>query len=266
LSKALSILGVVAAVAFAVAPNFTSINPKIAAYLTLIGTAVSAASGALVRFGAGNRYLTAIGVAVAVLSVVAGAADLLPEQVVQVLTVVGTALAAIGKSLFGFEAEEGGNYQAAILLPLIGLLALGSASCDRSKQLAASTDRVAGYVAAGLAIVDRQTTTGEMTPETGIAIVTTLRVVNTLNANLITEGKKYLDNNGNLRLDGDGQQKLLAILATSQSTIQTLINDPRITKLSPESRAKWSALTNDLGQTISVIAELVKTAKVTRAK
>lgn len=107
MSKAISVLGVLSAVTFAVAAQFSLINPKVGMWLMLLGTIAAAASGALTKYGHTNTYVTVAGVTVAVASVVAGAADILPAQVTMIASIVGTAVAAAGKSLFGFEPKEG---------------------------------------------------------------------------------------------------------------------------------------------------------------
>ena len=149
-----------------------------------------------------------------------------------------------------------------IFLALIVLIGLSSVACsDKGKQFAASTDRIAGYVGVGLIIVDQQTSTGQMSPETGVAIVTALRQVNTLNGQLVIEAKKYIDADGNLALTGDGQQNLLNILASSNVIINTLVNDPRVSNLEDGKKAQIIAVTNNLSATIATIGELIKTAK-----
>jgi hypothetical protein len=137
MSKIVSALGVLSAVLFALAPQFSSLNPKIAALFTLVGTAVAAASGAVIKFGGSNKIVTILGIVLAVASVGAGAADLLPSSVVLVFSVVGTAVAAIGKSLFGWESDpspEGGStnaFKSVIALFLVGTLAGGFTSCAK---------------------------------------------------------------------------------------------------------------------------------------
>ncbi len=106
MQKVISVLGVVSAVTFAVAAQFNIINPRIGMWLVLFGTAASAATGALTKYGSTNIYVTVGGVVVAVASVVAGAADVLPQQVTLIASIVGTAIAAAGKSLFGIEADK----------------------------------------------------------------------------------------------------------------------------------------------------------------
>lgn len=260
MQQVISALGVISAVTFAVAPQFTSIQPKTAAVLTLIGTAVSALSGALVKYGAENRVITGLGAALAVVSVGAGATDVLPDNVTLVLSIVGTALAAAGKSLFDWNDLTGGKLPL-ILIPVLGLSTLGAAGCDRGREFAATLDRVSGYVATGLQIVDEQTAAGTMSPETGAAIVATLRQINAVNGKLITEAKQYVTSDGKLSLTANGQTSLLAIVGSSRSVAVKLLTDPRITSLPEAEQAKWVGVINNLTTTLDLIAEIVKTAK-----
>ena len=262
MQQVISALGVISAVTFAVAPQFTSIQPKTAAVLTLIGTAVSALSGALVKYGAGNRVITGLGAALAVVSVGAGATDVLPGNVTLVLSIIGTALAAVGKSLFDWSDLTGGGKLPLILIPVLGLSTLGAAGCDRGREFAATLDRVSGYVATGLQIVDEQTAAGTMSPETGAAIVTTLRQINTVNGRLVSEAKQYVTPDGKLSLTVNGQTALLNIVGSSRSVAVKLLTDPRITSLPEAEQAKWVGVINNLTTTLDLIAEIVKTAKV----
>lgn len=111
MSKVIAILGVVSAVAFAVAPQMgVGVSMKTAAWLTLIGTAATAATGALTKYGQAHISVTIGGVAVAVLAVLAGAVDILPEQVTLMASILGTAIAAAGKSLVpGMDPVEEGE-------------------------------------------------------------------------------------------------------------------------------------------------------------
>lgn len=152
-----------------------------------------------------------------------------------------------------------------IILGLVVLIGLSASACnDKGKQFAATTDRVAGYVGTGLILVDQYTSTGQMSAETGVAIVTVLRQVNTLNGQLVTEAKTYVQPDGSLALTGDGQQKLLAILASSTSIINTLTNDPRVLALPNTQKAQINALTVNLGATIATLGELIKTIKLVK--
>ena len=149
----------------------------------------------------------------------------------------------------------------ASFLILIAISTMFGGCSDEGKQFAATTDRIAGYVGTGLILVDQQTSTGQMSAETGVAIVTALRQVNTLNGQLVTEAKKYVDADGNLALTGDGQQNLLNILASSNGIINTLVNDPRVLNLSEPKRNEIIAVAANLSATIASIGELIKTTK-----
>jgi hypothetical protein len=261
MEKVISGLGVVAAVTFAVAPQFGAVQPKTAAWLVLIGTAVSAASGALTKYGESNKTLTGIGVVVAVAAVIAGATDLIPSNVTMIFSVIGTAVAAVGKSLFNIEPDEpGSGGSAGTTLLLIGVLGLaaGASGCDKSKQLAATTDRVAGYVAAGLTIVERQTTTGEMSTETGAVIVNALDKVNTLNKELIAEARNYQTPDGGLALTESGKAKLLTLLGSGKAIATNLVNDPTFLKLPVAKRQEVALLIQDLTNTITAAVSLVE--------
>ena len=148
------------------------------------------------------------------------------------------------------------------LIVLVGLS--GVACSDKGKQFAATADRVAGYVGTGLILVDQYTSTGQMSNETGIAIVTVLRQVNTLNGQLVTEAKTYVQPDGSLALTGDGQAKLLAILASSTSLVNTLTNDPRVLALPDGQKTQINALVGNLGATIATLGELIKTVKLVK--
>ena len=151
-----------------------------------------------------------------------------------------------------------------VSLALIALIALTSACSDQGKQFAATTDRIAGYVGTGLIIVDQQTSTGQMSAETGVAIVTALRSVNTLNGQVVDEAKKYVDENGNLKLTGDGQDKLLKILDSSTVVVNGLVNDERVLSLQPTQRQQITLVAMNIGATIASLTELVKTAKLAK--
>jgi hypothetical protein len=112
MSKLIAVLGVVTAVAFAVAPQFDALSPQVTPWLMLLGTLAAAVAGALTKFGGKNVYVTIIGVGVAGASVLAGAVDVLPANVVSVAGIVGTALAAMGRSLFPMLNEPNDEEEA----------------------------------------------------------------------------------------------------------------------------------------------------------
>jgi len=266
MQKIISILGVISSVTFAVAPQFTSLQPKTAAWLVLIGTTVTSASGALMKFGEDNKVITAIGVAVAVLTVLAGAADLLPANAVFILTVAGTALAAVGKSLFNFSSSDDdfpGNGGKGFIILLMLVAGVGSlTACEKDKEYAKTLDRVSGYVNAGIQLVDRQTGTGEMSKETGIVITTSLVQINELNRQLITVSQSYISKDGQrLELTGDGKTKILSILISSRTIANELVNNPVFKAIPDAKRRQYTILIDDLVGTIASITELVTVAK-----
>jgi hypothetical protein len=146
--QVISALGVISAILFSIAPQFNTLNPKTAAWLALIGTTVSALSGALVKFRwSENRVVTVIGAVLAVVSVLAGANDLLHANIVFILTVLGTALAAVGRSLFGWTdgdltgSGNGGSIRLALPWVLaVGLLSLTTQVGCARRQTGESAD------------------------------------------------------------------------------------------------------------------------------
>ena len=263
MQKLISILGVVSAVTFAVAPQFSSIQPKTAAWLALIGTAVSAASGALLKFGEDNKVITAIGIAVAVSTVLAGSADLLPSNVVFILTVAGTALSAVGKSLFNFSGDDDGdnvrNIKTYSVVLLISILAGTQTACEKDKEFVKTLDRVAGYVNVGLKLVERQTISGEMSKETGIVIVTSLVQINDLNKQLIEVTQGYVSQDGTkLELTGDRKIKILSILMSSRTIALDLVNNPNFKAVPEGKRREYTILIDQIVGTIGSLTDLIK--------
>jgi hypothetical protein len=145
-------------------------------------------------------------------------------------------------------------------------LCLAGAGCSNDgKQFAATTDRIAGYVSTGLTIVEQQTSTGLMSRDTGAAIVVALRSVNTLNAQVILEGQRYVDpNTGKINLTADGKVKLIDILNSSTQIAATLTQDDRILKLSQTQREQILGIIGGINATTGSLIQLVKAAKEKR--
>lgn len=275
MSKIISILGVISSVLFATAPQFSTLQPKTAAWLTLIGTVATAASGALVKYGSKNIYPTIIGVAVAVISVLAGANDLIPSNIVFILTVAGTALASFGKSLFGIGKNDDGNDDVIGsslrgsglgVLFILGI-SLALTACDKSNEYAKSLDRVSGYIQTGQELVDYQISNQQINASSAIAIVKTFQTINALNGNLIAETKLHLSPDGkSLILDKESKGKLLAIMASGQGVATKLLADPAFTSLPDESRTKYTRIINELVTTINLIGQLVDAVKLQEVK
>lgn len=272
MQKIVSILGVVASVLFATAPQFSTLQPKTAAWLTLLGTVATAASGALTKFGERNIYITVTGVMIAVLSVVANAGELIPANITFILTVAGTAIAAFGKSLFSIGADSNTdddqpkytNY----LIPVLLLgLAGSTAACDKSTEYAKTLDRVAGYVGTGLDLVEYQVGTGQLAKDPAIAITTALITVNEINGQLIVETKKYISADGkSLNIDQAGKDKLLAIVNSSRSVATGLLANQSFASIPDDKRQKYIVLINEITATIDVVGQLIDTVKVQGGK
>ena len=152
------------------------------------------------------------------------------------------------------------------LLTVIFGLCLADAGCsDDGKQFAATTDRIAGYVSTGLTIVEQQTSTGLMSRDTGAAIVVALRSVNTLNAQVILEGQRYIDpNTGKINLTADGKVKLIDILNSSTQIAATLTQDDRILKLSQTQREQILGIIGGINATTGSLIQMVQAAKEKR--
>lgn len=278
MQKIISILGVISAVLFATAPQFTAIQPKTAAILTLIGTVATAASGALIRFGISNIYVTVIGVLIAVISVLAGANDIIPGNVVTVLTIAGTAIAALGKSLFGIDKDDDDNDSGNSIigsslrnsgLGLIVLILAASSltACDKDREFVKTMDRAAGYIQTGLDLVEYQADNNQISPESAIVITSALQAVNTVNGELIAETKNHLSEDGkSLKLNTASKAKLLAIVESSKNVAINLLSNPQFTSLPEDKRVKYTVLIRELTATIDVVGQLINAVKTEGGK
>lgn len=278
MQKIISILGVISAVLFATAPQFTAIQPKTAAILTLIGTVATAASGALIRFGISNIYVTVIGVLIAVISVLAGANDIIPGNVVTVLTIAGTAIAALGKSLFGIDKDDDDNDSGNSIigsslrnsgLGLIVLILAASSltACDKDREFVKTMDRAAGYIQTGLDLVEYQADNKQISLESAIAITSALQAVNTVNGELIAETKNHLSEDGkSLKLNTASKAKLLAIVESSKNVAINLLSNPQFTSLPEDKRVKYTVLIRELTATIDVVGQLINAVKTEGGK
>lgn len=105
--KIISVLGLVAAVALAIAGQLEAINPKWGLIAMAVAAVASAAGGALSQF-TGNYYVTGIGLVVAVSGAILGFDGLIGAGAAQVIAIIGTAAAAAGKALWP-ESNSTGN-------------------------------------------------------------------------------------------------------------------------------------------------------------
>ena len=148
--------------------------------------------------------------------------------------------------------------QIAVLGLLLLTIAAGSA-CDKSKEFAKNADRIAGYVATGIDIAEKDLPSGS---NAQIQTLITLRAVNTINGEITAEAKKYVSADGKrLELTGAGKDKLLRIIGSGNTTIQALLKNEDFLSLPVEKRAKITSTINDLMETFTVMVELVGAVK-----
>jgi len=137
-----------------------------------------------------------------------------------------------------------------------------AATCDKSKQLAINLDRTSGYLDTVGALVANQVTAGTISENTGAAIVADLRQINRLNADLISTAREYLTADGSLRLTGDGQTRLLALVGSARQVISSRLSDPEFSKLSPAARQDIERNLREVERLFALVTETIKTARL----
>lgn len=145
---------------------------------------------------------------------------------------------------------------------IIALLLVTGSACDKSKQFAVNVDRIAGYIDSAGALVASQVETGTISRETGARIVADLRQVNRLNGDLISTARGYLTPDGSLRLTGDGQARLLAIVSSARQVITSRLSDPDFTNLSDGQRAEIARNLRQVETILVLLDETIRTAKI----
>lgn len=147
-------------------------------------------------------------------------------------------------------------------LSLCLLLSLWLTACgDKSdaRRLALVSDRVAGYVSTGLTLIKSQEALGVLPTETAVSLVTGLRAVNTVTAEIVRETRPLLDpETGELRLTAEDRSKLLGILSTGRNVISSLLTDPRVSTLPKAQADQWRAVVNGLLENLRLIEEIVR--------
>lgn len=106
--KLLTYLGAIAAVSAAIADHIDKISHTTALWITLLGAVAMAAGGAISKALESTFAVTVIGVLVATFGVLAQAGNLIGDKWAQIAVIVGAALTAIGKSLFGIGEGDAG--------------------------------------------------------------------------------------------------------------------------------------------------------------
>lgn len=142
--KVISFLGLLAAIATAVTAQVTALNPKYGAWVMLAGAVAASTGGALSKYLNAGPVATGLGIIVAVAGVLAMATNVIPASYAQVIAVLGTAAAAAGKSLFGWEdggAVTGSSFKSLLLVLLFAGLGFGAVGCAkfRAGETAAET-------------------------------------------------------------------------------------------------------------------------------
>ena len=151
-----------------------------------------------------------------------------------------------------------------IFLTMVLIAGLSAAGCDKTKDFAVNVDRVGGYLDTAGALVASQVESGTISKQTGVAVVETLQQVNRLNGELITEGRNYLTADGSLRLTGDGQARLMAIVVSARRVISARLADPEFTSLEESKRAEITKNLRQVETILALLGETIKTAKLVK--
>jgi len=152
----------------------------------------------------------------------------------------------------------------------IAVLCLSLVGCGNksdARRLALTADRVSGYIETGLSVVRQQEALGTLPTETAVQLVTGLRAVNTISAEITAATRPFLDaETGELRLSADGRSSLLAILDTGRTVLQSLLADSRVSTLPAEKRQQINAVVNGLVENLRLVEEIVRKAKPTKGE
>ena len=144
----------------------------------------------------------------------------------------------------------------------LALALVATAACDKSKEYAKLNARLAGYIQVGLELVDRQTSAGQMSAGTGLAVVNALSAVNTINGELIAESKKYLSPDGSkLIFDPAGKAKVLQIVESGETVLANLLTSEAFGSIPADKRKEWLDLIQNLTLTLDTLGEVVRAAK-----
>ena len=147
-----------------------------------------------------------------------------------------------------------------ILLLCLSLIGCGNKSDAR--RLALSADRVSGYIETGLSVVRQQEELGTIPTETAVQLVTGLRAVNTISAEITAATRPFLDaETGDLRLTADGRSSLLAILDTGRTVLQSLLADSSVSTLPAAKREQINAIVAGLVENLRLVEEIIRQAK-----
>lgn len=105
MNKWVSALGVVAAVCAAIAMQVGALDAKIGAWVSLAGVVAAAAGGAIVKYQGQGSWQTGTGIIVGVAGVLSSSQGPIPSKASAIISIIGAAFAAFGKSLFNWEGN-----------------------------------------------------------------------------------------------------------------------------------------------------------------
>ena len=121
------------------------------------------------------------------------------------------------------------------------------------------SDRVAGYVSTGLTLIESQEALGVLPTDAAVSLVTGLRAINTVSAEIVRETRPLFDpETGELRLSAENRSKLLGILSAGKNVISSLLTDPRVSTLSKARADQWRAVVNGLLENFRLTEEIVR--------
>lgn len=147
-----------------------------------------------------------------------------------------------------------------ILLLCLSLIGCGNKSDAR--RLALTADRVSGYIETGLSVVQQQEELGTLPTETAVQLVTGLRAVNAVSAEITAATRPFLDaETGELRLTTNGRSSLLAILDTGRAVLQSLLADSKVSTLPAAKREQINAIVTGLVENLRLVEEIIRQAK-----
>lgn len=106
--RVISILGLIAAVGTAIAAQVTDLNPRAGAWMLLGAGVAASAGGTISKLLQASRGAVFLGLVISVSGALAMSQGLFSSKLITIFSILGTALAAAGKSLFGWtDGPEG---------------------------------------------------------------------------------------------------------------------------------------------------------------
>jgi hypothetical protein len=147
-------------------------------------------------------------------------------------------------------------------IAVLCLSLIGCGNKSDARRLALTADRVSGYIETGLSVVRQQEEIGTLPTETAVQLVTGLRAVNTVSAEITAATRPFLDaETGELRLTANGRSSLLAILDTGRTVLQSLLADSRVSALPAAKREQINAIVTGLVENLRLVEEIIRQAK-----